>query len=131
MTKEISIIIVIIVVIIFGNQITQKYTKIAIEETITQLNEIKDSLKEDENQIDKPEMKEKMEQFYKGWEKKHNKLAYFTEHDELEKVKTSVVSLKSYVETNEYEEAMSEINKSIFILQHIKDKSEFNLQNVF
>ena len=63
--------------------------------------------------------------------KKHDKLAYFIEHDELEKVETDLVSIKSYIETQEYEQAVGELDKGAFVLKHIEDKYAFNLQNIF
>ena len=72
-----------------------------------------------------------MEEIKKSWEARHDKLAYFIEHDELEKVETDLTSLKSFIETNSYSEATSELDKSVFVLQHIEDKYAFNLENVF
>lgn len=72
-----------------------------------------------------------MEDVKKDWESRHNKLAYYIEHDELEKVETNLVALKSFIDSNEYAEAVSELDKSVFILKHIEDKYDFNLENVF
>ena len=83
------------------------------------------------NNKEKEKIKNDMESIYQQWEQRHDKLAYFIEHDELEKVETEFVAIKSYIETDEYEEAISELDKSVFILKHIEDKYAFNLQNVF
>lgn len=69
--------------------------------------------------------------FIGQWQEKHDKLAYFIEHDELEKVETELVAIKSSIETEDYEESISELDKSVFILKHIEDKYDFNMQNVF
>ena len=58
-------------------------------------------------------------------------MAYFIEHDELEKVDTNITALKSFIETNEYAEAISELDKSVFVLRHIEEKYAFSLENVF
>ena len=68
---------------------------------------------------------------YKQWEKRHEKLAYYIEHDELEKVETELIGIKSDLETEDYEELIIGIDKSVFILKHIEDKYAFNLQNIF
>lgn len=73
----------------------------------------------------------KQRQFIGQWQEKHDKLAYFIEHDELEKVETELIVIKSYIETEDYEESISELDKGVFILKHIEDKYAFNLQNVF
>ena len=71
------------------------------------------------------------EEIKKEWENRYDKLAYFIEHDELEKVKTDLTALNSFIETKEYAEAISELDKCVFVLKHIEDKYAFNLQNVF
>ena len=76
-------------------------------------------------------MEEKKEKVKEEWETRHDKLAYYIEHDELEKVETNLTSMNSFLETNEYAEAISELDKDIFILKHIKEKYEFNLENIF
>ena len=59
------------------------------------------------------------------------KLAYYIEHDELEKVDTNLIGLKSYIETEEESDAVSELEKSVFVLKHIEDKTRMNLKNIF
>ena len=55
----------------------------------------------------------------------------YIEHDELEKVETELTGLRAYIEKEEYYEALPEIDKSAYILEHIKDKSALNLKNIF
>ena len=60
-------------------------------------------------------VKNKKEEIKKEWENRYNKLAYFIEHDELEKVKTDLTALNSFIETKEYAEANSELDKCVFV----------------
>ena len=96
MTKEWIICIIIIILVISLNSITQNYTSIMGE-----------------------------------WKKKFNTLAYFIEHDELEKAETELTGLKANIEVDDYEQAVSELEKAIFILNHIKDKFKLEIKNVF
>ena len=57
------------------------------------------------------------------WRNSFEKLAYYIEHDELEKVDTNLIGLKSYIETEEESDAVSELEKSVFVLKHIEDKT--------
>ena len=61
----------------------------------------------------------------------HYKLAYYIEHDELEKVDTAIITMKSYIETEDYSSAVAELDEGKFVLEHIQKKNAFNLQNVF
>ena len=68
---------------------------------------------------------------YEKWLKYHKRLAFYIEHNELEKVETNYVTGKSFIENAKYEDAMSEVEKTIFVLQHINDKYSVNLENIF
>ena len=129
MLKEIIICIIIVFVIFFGNSTIQKYTKESVSEISNGLMQLREDLTN--QNVENNKAKEKMNEVYSKWEKKHDKLAYFIEHDELEKVETDLVSIKSYIETQEYEQAVGELDKGAFVLKHIEDKSAFNLQNIF
>ena len=131
MWKEVIICGVIIITIFIGNQITQNYSVETIEELTKQLEELKQEMYQKQENVDSEKNKEKMDDIFKQWNERHDKLAYYIEHDELEKVETNLTSLKSYIKSNEYAEAVSELDKSVFVLKHIEDKYVFNLQNVF
>ena len=129
MFKETIICIVIVMTIVLGNNITQNYTKESVSELSSDLMTIREDVSKKDRENEK--IQKEAEEIYQQWGKRHNQLAYYIEHDELEKVETELIAIKSYIETEEYEEAISELDKSVFILKHIEDKYAFNLQNVF
>ena len=129
MYKELVISIIIIILIFSLDYITQKYTDFAINEAISNLHEIKESLKEEN--VDNKKAIEDAEEKYNRWLEHHKRLAFYIEHNELEKVETNFVSGKSFIESSKYEDAISELEKTIFILQHINDKYSVNLENIF
>ncbi len=129
MLKEAIICIVIVIAIIFGNNTTQNYTKESVSELSSGLMSLRGNITQEN--VENESVRNEMERIYEQWEKKHDKLAYFIEHDELEKVETELIAIKSFIETEDYEESVSELDKSVFILKHIEDKYAFNLQNVF
>lgn len=132
MWKETIICIVLVIAIIIGNYMTQNYTKKSVKELSNKLNVLKeDILNVEEHKITIEQAKKTMEEVKKEWEVRHDKLAYYIEHDELEKVETDLTSLNSFLEAEEYAEAISELDKGVFVLKHIEDKYAFNLENVF
>lgn len=133
MKKEIIVCIIIVIAIIVGNIITQNYTVKSIGILSEELEELKKDVieAEDNGEEVNENIKNKKEEIKKEWENRHDKLAYFIEHDELEKVETDLTALNSFIETKEYAEAISELDKCVFVLKHIEDKYAFNLQNVF
>ena len=127
--KELIICTIIVISIIIWNIITQKYTKETINITTQKLDELKSKITQED--ILTEEVKNEILEIYDEWNKRHDKLAYYIEHDELEKVETDLTSLKSFIEVQEYKEAVSELDKTIYILKHIEVKNAFNLKNIF
>lgn len=131
MWKEIIICIIIVTTITIGNNITQNYSLESIETLTSKLGELKVQMKEKKKNIDNEKIQEKANNIFNEWTQRYDKLAYYIEHDELEKVETNLTSLKSCIETNSFSEAVNELDKCTFVLKHIKDKYMFNLQNIF
>ena len=129
MLKETIICIVIVIAIIFGNSVTQDYTKESVNELSSELMTLRENVNQED--MENERIKKEAENIYKHWENRHEKLAYYIEHDELEKVETELIGIKSDLETEDYEELVIGIDKSVFILKHIEDKYAFNLQNIF
>lgn len=129
MYREIIISVLIIVSIFTFDKMTQRYTDKAINNAIQDLNLIKQNIKEEI--IDNKEVVKKCNEKYQKWLRYHKYLAFYIEHNELEKVEINYVAGKSLIEMEKYEEAISEIEKTIFVMQHINDKYSVNLENIF
>lgn len=129
MLKELLISVVIVISIIIGNGYTQNYTNDSIEETSNNLKQLRQEVIKDDINYDL--MNEQIDIINSKWDIRHDKLAYYIEHDELEKVKTELTSLKGSIQKEEDSEALQQIDKSIYILEHIRDKNSFNLRNIF
>ena len=129
MYKEIIISTVIIFSIFFLDYITQKYTDKTINTAIKDLTEIKGKIAEDN--VDKEKVLKEIDEKYEKWLGYHKKLAFYIEHNELEKVETDYIAGKNFIEVEEYESAFSELSKTIFILEHIHDKYSIKWANIF
>ena len=127
MYKETIICIFIIILIIGLDIITQNYTKKSTIEITDCLSKLKDEI-ENENLEN---AKLKIEELDNKWDNRHDKLAYYIEHDELEKVDTAIVQVKSFVENDDIPSAIAELETGKFVLEHIERKYKFNLQNIF
>lgn len=129
MYKEIIISIVIVIGIFSIDYITQSYTENKMGELIKQLEVVRQEITKkdkDENKIN-----QNISNIFDNWKSSHTKLAYYIEHDELEKVETSLVAFKGFVEVKEYETAVTELDKASFILEHIEQKTSLKLENIF
>ena len=129
MLTEMAVCIVILISIFTFDFKTQEYTEKTIEDTTSKLETLREELTKEDK--DNEKLLKDMEKIYNEWLGYHEKLAYFIEHDELEKAETDMVALKGSVNVKEYEMAVSELDKSVYVLQHIEDKYKFELVNIF
>lgn len=129
MYKELVICIIILIIIFSLDYITQKYTDKTINEAIQELRNLQEEIKQEN--VDYEKVAKEVNDLYEKWWIRHRTFAYYIEHTELEKVETNFVAGKSYIESSEYNEAISELEKTVFILDHINDKYSFNLENIF
>lgn len=127
MIKETIISIVIIGIIIFFEFYTQNY----IEKSVNIMTQLLEELKFEIEQENIDNATAKIEQLEKKWYEIHEKLAYYIEHDELEKVDSAIVQMNSYIKTKEFSLAIAQLEEGKFVLDHIEDKNKLNLQNIF
>ncbi len=131
MIKEISIIGIIVIIVVFLNSISQNYTNESIDNMIIHLDEVRKEFMKEEEEIDLEKLDEKIEMMKDEWELRYEKFAYYIEHDELEKVYTSIVAIDGLLEKEEYGNAIGELEKGKYTLEHIRTKYEFTLKNIF
>ena len=131
MKKEVIICIIIVLAIIAGNIFTESYTSDAVKLIFDNLNELREEVISDIENVDRDNVMEKIKNIEDKWHKVYYLMAYFIEHEELEKVETSLIAVESYIDSEEYGESISKIDESVFILEHIKKKYEVTLQNIF
>lgn len=127
--KEIIICIVIVVLVVTLNIWTENYTKESIMKMNDNLEILKKSMKEED--LDKKNIESQIDTILDDWNTRYQNLAYYIEHDELEKVKTELISLKANIEVEAYEEGIPDLDKCVFILEHIKEKSSLQIKNIF
>ena len=107
MKKELIICILIISIIVIANVITQNYTKQCVASMNENLEVLKEaSLSED---VDKEKISNRLQKIEDNWNEFQQKLAYYIEHDELEKVETQIYAMKGFSEIEKYDEVVPEL----------------------
>lgn len=127
MKKEVIIVIVILVLIVILNIVTQKYTNVKMTELTDMLSEVKELLVAESLE----EAKNEMEKVQEEWDRVKEKFVIYLEHNELEKVEMYIVETKSHIETDEISMAIQSVDTCTFVIDHIKEKYEFSLKNIF
>lgn len=128
MQKELVICIIIVIAIVVGNTLTHNNTKSAVAEVNSNLQEVSNKIWQKENE---KEIQDAISTSKEVWDKKNKVLAYYIEHDELEKVSEALIKAKSNISAEEYNTAIENIDSCIFLLQHIEEKDKFTLKNIF
>ncbi len=129
MYKELIISIIVIALVVIGNIITQNNTIKSVEEINANLSTLRSELTKQD--VDKEKCVKYMNEVEKVWEKRYETMAYYIEHNELEKAKTELTRLKADIEVKEYETGVESLDSCIFILEHIKDKTALKIANIF
>ena len=129
MYKEIIICSIVIIIVVGLNILTENYTKESVALMTGNLEDLKKNMISEDQ--DEEDLNNQIEDIVNNWNERHKKLAYYIEHDELEKVETELVSLKGNIEVKEYEQGIPNLNNCIFILEHIKEKTALQIKNIF
>ena len=83
------------------------------------------------NDTKNSDLSKKSQEIFKKWLRNFNVMAYFIEHDELEKVNTQMRLIMAEYEAKSLEDAVPEIEDGIFILEHIEDRQKITWKNIF
>lgn len=127
--KEMIIIISILIIIFTCSIVTQRYLNRTSDLLVDDLKEIKQNI--ENKDLDEKELAKKAEEMYEKWEKINAKWSIIVLHDEIDLIETSLIKMKTFVKAEEIEECMAELDTSIFLLNHIKEKEKTSLKNIF
>lgn len=95
---------------------------------------MRDGITSIENKLEENREEEAQNEFLElksKWEGEQEKLAFFVEHEELEKVSNDIVIIESNFNQNESDEIDENIADLKFMLDHIEEKNQLNLKNIF
>ncbi len=127
--KELIISIIVIGLVVVGNIVTQNNTAKSVKDISEGLTLVKEEITK--KMVNQEEAKQKMEDVKKIWEERYETMAYYIEHNELEKVETELTKLKADIDMEEYTQGVENLDNCIFILEHIKDKTALKIVNIF
>lgn len=125
MIKEIIICILIIGFVFTINIITQECTKDAVDSLNEKLIEIKEDI------LNEKQINDSMKEVLQIWKDKKNILEYYIEHEELEKIEIEIKELNIKIQTKNLEEGLVNIERGVFLLNHVNEKYRLKIQNIF
>ena len=127
--KQVIIIIIVLIIIFGGAWYTQNFLNETSDTLVSRLEKLKTDL-ETEN-VDENRLKEETDEIYGEWEDINEKWSVIVLHDEIDLIETSLIRMKSKIKIGEIDESMEDIDTSIFLLKHIKEKEKTSLKNIF
>lgn len=122
--KEYATLFLIIVFVVSIEIITDNITYRSISDINSKIEDLEKSLETNES-------KAKISELCSSWKSEEDKLAFYLEHDELEKVGVLVDNVKSDIENDNTEDVKQEIDEIKFLLEHVKQKQKLELKNIF
>lgn len=129
MYKEIVICIIVVILIVSMDLISNNYTK----EVFNEMNENLGILREEmlKKEKDNNKINEEIKKVEKTWSETYKILTCYIEHNELEKVAKQITLIKGNTDVKEYNQAIPQLDECVFILNHIKDKESLLIRNLF
>ncbi|MDO5555924.1 MAG: DUF4363 family protein [Clostridia bacterium] len=127
--KELIIMIIILLIIFSCAIVTQRFLNNTSDTLSSKLEELKTGI--GEGNMSEEQMKQKSEEIYEEWEDINEKWSVIVLHDEIDLIETSLIRMKSKIETDNFEESMEDLDTSIFLVKHIKEKEKTSLKNIF
>lgn len=127
--KQVIIIIIVLIIIFGGAWYTQNFLNETSDTLVSRLENLKTDL--EKGSVDENRLKEETDEIYGEWEDINEKWSVIVLHDEIDLIETSLIRMKSKIKIGEIDESMEDIDTSIFLLKHIKEKEKTSLKNIF
>lgn len=128
MKKEYVMMILILISVISGHYLTQKKSSDVFQSIEKDLNELKTMVEEEETQDN---LNARIKKIEDEWNDEYEILAYYTEHDELEKIGVQLSIINSTIKTKTNNDTFMEIDRCIFLIEHLEDKEDLKIVNMF
>lgn len=126
-TQKILFIVLLMLIIIILDVCLNKCTNRLIDSTLSELGILKEFLVDEKDE----ESKIKGEELNKKWFEYENKLSFYIEHDELEKISAKIAIISENALNKEYESALEDVIETKYLLEHVKEKNKLKLSNIF
>lgn len=129
--KDIVIIILLIIIIVGGDFYTRNHLKKSTEELLSKLENLKEKIllaKESEN---RQELKKEMEKTEQRWRKISDIWSIVIVHQEIDNIEQTLVRAKSYIYDGNLEDAIAEVEAAIFFANHINEREQIKIKNIF
>ena len=129
MYKEIIVCILVVILIISMDLLSNNYTKKVFFSINDSLGNLRNEMLKENKDANK--INDGIRKIEQEWNTKLNLLSCYIEHNELEKVARQLTLIKGNIEVEEYNQAIPQLDDCVYVINHIKDKESLLLRNLF
>ena len=127
--KEVIIIISILIIVFGSAVIIQNFLNKGTDELVGKLEDIKGSV--EKKNVGKEDLIKRTDEIYEEWNDINESWSTIVLHEEIDLIETALIRMKSKIKIGNIDESMEDIDTSIFLLKHIKEKEKTSLKNIF
>lgn len=129
MYKEIIVCILVVILIISMDLLSNNYTKKVFFSINDSLGNLRNEMLKEDKDVNK--INDEITKVEQEWNSKLNLLSCYIEHNELEKVARQLTLIKGNIDVEEYNQAIPQLDDCVYVINHIEDKESLLLRNLF
>ncbi len=129
MYKEIIVCILVVILIISMDLLSNNYTKKVFFSINDSLGNLRNEMLKEDKDVNK--INDEITKVEQEWNSKLNLLSCYIEHNELEKVARQLTLIKGNIDVEEYNQAVPQLDDCVYVINHIEDKESLLLRNLF
>lgn len=127
MIRDCLIVFTIVLIVVLGHICLQNTIKENNKQAIGQLEELKEDIKNGKEDY----VQEKTTIIYNNWKEKADFWSILVDHQEIDAIEKSILSVKASIEAKDMESIESKIDESIFLISLIEDREKLVWKNIF
>lgn len=128
MIRDLAIISIIVISVIGSHIFLQNMIKEDSTEITKKMENVKLAI---ESNVETEELKDEISNIYEEWRKKADIWSILVDHQEVDAIEKSIMSVKASIESKDMEQIIPKIDETIFMISLIEDKERLNLKNIF
>ena len=129
MYKGIIVCILVVILIISMDLLSNNYTKKVFFSINDSLGNLRNEMLKEDKDVNK--INDEITKVEQEWNSKLNLLSCYIEHNELEKVARQLTLIKGNIDVEEYNQAVPQLDDCVYVINHIEDKESLLIRNLF
>lgn len=129
--RDVLIIFSIVIVILSGNYLIDRYLGRTSNELVSSLQHLKEHVIIANENNDRSYITQEMEKMEKSWEDISNVWSIIVMHQEIDNIEQALIKSKAIINDGNIEDAIPELETAIFYVEHVNAREKLQLKNVF